>query len=202
MVWMLRGDEEVAAIKELDTISDRAAAIVGAAILEAKIEAALKVLLFDHARNAQLSIHGEMFRFSGPLGSFSAKINLGFMLGIYTADSWRDMDYIRDIRNSFAHDLSARDFKTQRMRDLSFNLKSFEKYLLPYGTPVPDHSTLGMKIFEKDLPAQLADPRRRYILCIRTFVTALSAAFMFSGSADSKVRLPYGPPQTHRGPLF
>jgi hypothetical protein len=47
---MLKDADEVEAIKELNTISDRAAAIVGAAILEARIESALKILLFDHEK--------------------------------------------------------------------------------------------------------------------------------------------------------
>jgi hypothetical protein len=143
-----------------------------------------------------------MFRTSGPLGSFSAKINLGFMLGIYTIDSWRDMDYIREIRNSFAHKISTKDFATQRIKDLCFNLKSFEKYLLQYGSPLPYPPVDRMTVFEKDLQEQLSDPRKRYILCIRTFATALGGGFMFANSVDSKVRLPSGPRHTRPKPLF
>lgn len=199
MVWILNSDEEVAAIKELNSISDRAAAIVGAAILEGKLEAALKTLLFDHPRNSQSSIHDDMFRMSGPLGSFSSKINLGFMLGIYAADSWRDMDYIREIRNSFAHRLEAKDFKTKRITDLCANLTGFEKYLAPYGS-APSEPPPHMKIYEKELSEQLADPRRRYILCIRTYVAALTGAFMFG--ANTKVRLPSGQTSNHQKPIF
>jgi len=202
MVWMLKNADEVEAIKELNTISDRAAAIVGAAILETRIETALKILLFDHAKAPKVSVHDDMFRASGPLGSFSAKINLGFMLGIYTSDSWRDMDYIREIRNSFAHKISTKEFTTQRIKDLCFNLKSFEKYLMPYGSNAPNPPIDRMTIFEKDLQEQLSDPRKRYLLCIRTFVTALGGAFMFAGHQDSKVRLPYGPKQSRQKPLF
>src|ERR1039458_4966381 len=133
MFWFHNNEVEHSAIKELSTLSDRAAAIVAAVLLENSIEEALKYFLLNHQRNASSSVHDDMFKNSGPLGSFSAKINLGYMLGLYTSGAWRDIDGIRDIRNDFAHDLTIQDFKSDSIRSRCNNIKWFTQHIHEHG---------------------------------------------------------------------
>jgi hypothetical protein len=68
----------------------------------------------------------ELFRASGPLGAFSVKIRLGFLLGLYSAAAQSELNTIKEIRNEFAHRV-ARSFSVERIRDLANNLSLSEK---------------------------------------------------------------------------
>jgi hypothetical protein len=59
----------------------------------------------------------------GPIGSFGAQVNVGFAMGLFNEDTFRDLHIIRRIRNKFAHKLATRDFDTIGIRDLRVNLK-------------------------------------------------------------------------------
>jgi DNA-binding MltR family transcriptional regulator len=173
MVWMTDSEAEADAIRELKHTSDRAAAIVGASMLELSIETLLKRVLLDYKRNKDNSVHGDMFRSSGPLGSFSAKINLAFMLGLCSAEAWRDLDYVRAIRNAFAHRIEAQRFSVEQIKAWCENLKAFEAHSFPRGA---DHSNIprgpGPNLFEEGLAEKLVDPRERYLLCVRYYLAA------------------------------
>jgi len=188
MVWVLNSKEEVLAVQELATISDRAAAIVAAALLENRIERSLKFHLVDHRKNAGASVHLDMFRSSGPLGSFSAKINMGYMIGLYSAGAWKDLDYIREIRNVFAHKIENRAFDS--VSDLCKNITWFQQFVFPRGTreaETPQH--LSTKMYEEDLQGQLEDPRKRYLLAVR-FYLASSFTYPDGARADRSLLTP------------
>lgn len=76
--------------------SDRAAGILGAALLDQFLE---------HLFRARLAVETpeSVFAFRGPLGDFAARIDLAFALGWFDADTQSDLHVIRGIRNSFAH---------------------------------------------------------------------------------------------------
>lgn len=185
MVWMLFTKDESEAIIELNTMSDRAAAIVGGSILETRLETLLKSILMDHSKGSGHSIHGENFRFSGSLGSLKAKIDISFMLGLFSKNAWRDLDYIREIRNAFAHKIEAQNFNTQQIKDWCGQLCAFEKHLFKRGLTDEETPKISPKMFEENLDEQLADPRKRYLLCIRFYVAAIG----FKPAADPKVPL-------------
>jgi hypothetical protein len=180
MSWTLDGKDEADAIKEINTLSDRAAAILAGAILDDRLGGALRGALRDHRKNAQTTVQEMMFDNMAPLGTFSAKINLGLMIGLYGPSAWRDLHYIRDIRNGFAHDPGMRDFRVDRAESLAMNLKGFAKHTFPRGTPeAKTPRGVNPKMFEEELAEQLADARRRYLLCVRVYLLALS--FPLSG---------------------
>jgi len=109
MSWMTLSDIEIAhmesAIREMDAGSDRSSALVAAAFVEQNLEIALQCRL-----KRDDAINKEMFRVSGPLGTFSGKIHMGFMIGLYEKAAWSELDLIRKIRNEFAHKLDCVDF--------------------------------------------------------------------------------------------
>lgn len=134
MSWTLDGKDEADAIREISTIFDRAAAILAAAILENRLEGALRRALRDHRKNANTTVHGLMFDGMGPLKTFSAKINLGLMIGLYGSGAWNDLDSVWLLRNHFAHESGMRDFSVAKARSRSMNLKGFERHVFPKGT--------------------------------------------------------------------
>ena len=176
MAWFATNDDEAKAIRELHSLSDRAAAIVGGALLEVRIETYLKMLLRDHRKNASSSIHGDMFRPSGALGAFSSKINLAYMLGLISADAWADIDRIRAIRNDFAHDLKISDFRSPSIAERCRKILHFMKYCFESGTPEADTPAgLNSKHYIENLASTLAEPRGRYLLAISVYTTSIRA---------------------------
>lgn len=175
MVWLVNNQDEGNAIRELNELSDRAAAIVGAVLLENCVDRALRQLLRDHKKSATRgSVHDEMFQSGGPLGSFRARNDLAFMLGLYSAGVWGDIDTIRDIRNDFAHDLSITSFNSQSIRARCENIRWFERHVFETqeaGKMAP--LDVRAKLFEGQLPELLSDPRKRYLLAIRFYTGAI-----------------------------
>lgn len=68
----------------------------------------------------------ELFRSSGPLGTFSVKINVTHLLGLFSPVASKELDTIRRIRNEFAH-YTGRLFAFKSIRDLDNTLSLSEK---------------------------------------------------------------------------
>jgi hypothetical protein len=93
--------EQVAVLfDEMHHVSDRVAAVSCASFVDDTLGAAIA------ARFVRLGRQWEKKVFSGadaPLGTLSAKIRLGFALGLYGPRTCADLDIIRSVRNDFAH---------------------------------------------------------------------------------------------------
>jgi hypothetical protein len=113
-----RNQDERDAHAEIEASFDRAAAIVSAAFVDDRLTAALKSRLHYDKK-----IIDSMFNPSGPLGSFSARINLAFLIGMLSKKSTEDLHIIREVRNEFAHKLTTKSFNAQRVRDLIKNMQ-------------------------------------------------------------------------------
>jgi Mannitol repressor len=86
-------------LTELDTHNHRAAAILGGAFVEDALEYAIQRRLVRLGKE-RLAF---LFEYPGPLSSFSAKIQVGFAIGLYGPVVRHDLDVIRQIRNGFPH---------------------------------------------------------------------------------------------------
>jgi hypothetical protein len=69
-----------------------------------------------------------------PLSSFSAKIELGFALGLYDDKLRHPLNMIRDVRNEFAHNMDATSFDHPDVAKLIDDLRAL--------TPEPARQTL------------------------------------------------------------
>ena len=87
-------------LRELQSESDRAAGIVATSLVENAMENAIRARLLPVSK----AHNGKLFGDRGPLGTFSAKIDLGFSLGLFGKAALSDLHNIRRIRNRFAHD--------------------------------------------------------------------------------------------------
>jgi hypothetical protein len=188
MIWHAESDDEQKAIERLAKDSDRAAAIVAATIVEIGLTKAIQ-----NQFHPDEAIQRNLFRPSGALGSFGTKIDLAFVLGIYSADARRDLVTMKDVRNAFAHHLDIVDFDSQRIRGLCFNLKFCERFIhdmpsqahvpeekklytiLKFNAPAPpragDHATI--RIGMADLGNRLGSARGRYITSAQIFTMLL-----------------------------
>ena len=87
---------------ELMEGNDRSAIITIAAICDTGLEARIAQAL-PGLENGTKKDFDDAFRHDGPLGSFSARINLAFYLGLIDKTTKSQLTDIRHIRNAVAH---------------------------------------------------------------------------------------------------
>jgi hypothetical protein len=117
VAWVVHNAEENAIVTEISRQRDRVAALMAAAMLEKKLEDAFKALIPIRSE----TVENRVFEGYGPLGSFAAKIDLGYLLGMFDAKTHKWLHTIKKIRNEFAHNPAKVTFKTQRIIDLCNN---------------------------------------------------------------------------------
>lgn len=78
--------------------SDRASIILASAEMEVRLE-----LLFTKFLTTNSELRQSLFSFTGPLGSFSARIKMAYALNLITKDFYELLDVFREIRNKIVH---------------------------------------------------------------------------------------------------
>lgn len=108
--------------ERLNSESDRACGVLGAALLDAKLEAVFRTRLG--------AFQDDLLGNARPLGAFRTRIRLAGALGWITDDVRADLDTIRVIRNDFAHsfdhDLA---FTDESISAHCSNLKTAQAYI-------------------------------------------------------------------------
>lgn len=104
----LAQDDYKGLIEEIQHTSDRTAAIVLASWVERTLE---QFVLAALPRNDERT-GKKLLERDGPLGSFYAKIHLGFALGLYEEATRDNLDIVRAVRNAFAHSAVQITFET------------------------------------------------------------------------------------------
>jgi hypothetical protein len=110
--------------RELEAQTDRGAAIVGAALLDTKLETALRLCLVPG-----LSQNEQKDLFEGPtapLGTFSGRMRVAHALGLVGEQSFADLRLIGRIRNRFAHKLEVTSFTDPEIAALCSKLQVAE----------------------------------------------------------------------------
>jgi hypothetical protein len=108
------------AVEEIKNEGDRAAGIVAGSILETVVEAAITYRLLPMSNTHFDTLFGDR----GPLGTFSAKIDMAFSLGLFGAVAKSDLHKIRAIRNQFAHKF-ARDFGHPKVAEICSTITEY-----------------------------------------------------------------------------
>ena len=117
--------------------ADHAIALIGASVVDKALEVAIRsrmVKLDDDE-------HKRIFSFDhrGPLADLSARIKIASALGVYGPRTRADLEYIRDIRNAFAHSISLIHFDAPEVAGICNLLHTPETTTLL--TSVADRST-------------------------------------------------------------
>jgi len=84
--------------EEFSEESDRAAALVAAALLDKNLEDLLRVYLIDDAQEVERML-------GGGLRTLGGRVRAAYCLGLISEDECRDIRVIRDVRNHMAHNL-------------------------------------------------------------------------------------------------
>jgi len=102
--------------KELESESDRAAAVLSAAYLDLQLFHLLSAFLVDNSRERGELLGNEYSGGDKPLGTFSARIRASYCLGLIGEIEHHDLDLIRRIRNEFAHQLHGLTFESDQIK--------------------------------------------------------------------------------------
>lgn len=100
-------------LDEFQKESDRGAVLVGAALLDSRLERILRSH-FIQGKHANDLLDGA----NAPLGTFSSRIKCCFSLGLMTAHERQELEIIRSIRNLFAHQEHGLNFEDTRVKGL------------------------------------------------------------------------------------
>ena len=167
--------------EQIEFDSDRAAAVVAAAILELRLEQAIK----GRFEGKAAATEDRLFSFSGALGAFSAKASLAHAMGLLSDRAFKDVDNIRTIRNKFAHDLNIDHFDEQSVRDRCSNLSIIDDHVGPLSEA--NIFNAGKFYFSPpDVERKLTDPRFRYTMTAQTIASVLCE----DADAETKASLP------------
>jgi mannitol operon repressor len=102
---------------EFNKESDRGSALVAAAMLDERLKEILTAFLVESKTSTEL-VSG----FNAPLGTFSARANAAFALGLIQENEFKEINLIRSIRNKFGHDWQPKSFETGAIADLCAQL--------------------------------------------------------------------------------
>lgn len=135
---------------------DRSLAVVLAAVVEDHLGEVIINRLVNDKRVAD-----RMFTGLGPLSSFSAKIDMGFLLGLYGEEGARMLHAVRRIRNLFAHDMNPIDFNTQQVGDIAEPL-GFINTFYPHDPREGRELYIGACEFMMGMLGALGSDKRRF----------------------------------------
>lgn len=154
MYQFLRWNEDLN--KEFQGASDRAAAIVGAAILDAHLR-----ILFE-ARISREITKAELFDgTNAPLHTLSGKTNLALALGMISTREHRNLTLIRRIRNIFAHQIGGVSFESAEISSRCSELEVPIGMRLPELIPVSVITNANSDLSSL-LPVPIDTPRKRF----------------------------------------
>ncbi len=188
---------DIKAIEELESGSDRSAAIIACALVDARLSAILRRVLHRDDDPYSSKIRYQVFEPEGPLGSFSAKAKIFYLLKLLSLEAHQDLSLLIKMRNDFAHYSAHDSFESQSMKDRCFNLKLVDKLVRGpaawWGGQEIDSMSSGET--EAYVALNLVDhksaketARGRYISTAKLFV---AACFLFDSrqSADHRTLL-------------
>jgi DNA-binding MltR family transcriptional regulator len=99
--------------------SHRGSVLLGTSLLEKYLKELLhRFMVPAETRQDDDDIFGK----NGFLGTFSSRIKLSYRLGLISEDEYRDLEVIRRIRNTFAHELLNASFDNQSISSKCDNL--------------------------------------------------------------------------------
>jgi hypothetical protein len=185
MAWIYKDDDEGKIFGELNTLTDQFVGLLAATILEERLESAIKANLHDTANK---TLFRTLFNYTGVVGSFGNKINIGFAIGLYREDTMHDMHNIRRIIDEVSHKNSPKDFNAANIKSLSSKLKIAEKYIVSDKESElevsPESLALANAMIRNSSVADIKSPRNRFIRSVEL----ISAFLFFEDHLSNSVR--------------
>jgi DNA-binding MltR family transcriptional regulator len=173
--WFIEGQEDWVTIGDLEdpNLPDRVLGILAPAFLDHRLTERLIKGFQSDSR-----VSGDMRKGVGPFGNLNTKINLGFLLGIYSVQVRNDFFKIQDIRNRFAHSHTRLDFNSPEILQHVHELTTIGRLAHDgwlHGGPDPIHAFLAPQA--KRVPT---DNRSIFITTVQILITLIGLRPMAS----------------------
>jgi DNA-binding MltR family transcriptional regulator len=101
--------DNVSDITKFETLftneTDRGCALLAASILDFELS-----ILLQKSFVSNNKVNKKILSISGPLGTFSSRIDICYALGHFSKEDYNKMHTIREIRNKFGHSMEALNF--------------------------------------------------------------------------------------------
>jgi hypothetical protein len=183
MTWITTGvpQELLRQVKEEMEGSHRATAVVGTALVEEHLTYVLNSRMVNDKE-----ITEKMFAPGRACGDFGAKVDLGYLIGVYSKQAHKELTNIRRIRNDFAHQLEVHSFDRDDMRDRCESLTLSQSKIVKAIRGDDGHSIvliLGERKKEREEEIPFSDfafetyppsPRDRFSTACRFYIAAFS----------------------------
>jgi len=130
MTFITEDRDEALFFREMSKLSDRIVGLLAPVLIERRLLALIKSRWTD-TKTRGGSVFSEIFNSSGELGSHDARLRIGLAMNLYSSAGFEEMRYVNKIRNTFAHDLGAHDFASQKISDLMQHLKLVDSFPAP-----------------------------------------------------------------------
>jgi hypothetical protein len=121
-MWIMENGETADVLSQISEQPPRVGAIVMGAMLEERLRAVLETRFA-----ADTKVTRSLFEF-GPLGSFASKIDLCYLMKVYSKEAKDDLHAVRKIRNVCAHSKTVIDYSAQPIVDHCKRLTFPERY--------------------------------------------------------------------------
>ena len=143
---------------ELDGASDRAAAILAAAYFEGKLGDAImcRFAQMSSAFSDQIELGNRVFKKHNPIRNFSAKVEIGFALGLYNDEIRKNLQKAGKIRNKFAHASKPVEFDDAKIATIC---RQLEPNVLPDPGTLRSRYITYLKEVERHIQYPAANPR-------------------------------------------
>lgn len=106
-------------VEELKRETDRGLPLVGAALIDDRLEETLRSFFCEGRTSSKL-----LEEANAPLGTFSSRAQTCYALGLIDDDEYAEIELIRKVRNEFAHAKHGTSFQTERVKGLCSSLRS------------------------------------------------------------------------------
>jgi len=168
--------------KELEGASERASAVVAGVFLDVALGEILRGFFVKDPTNDK-----KIFEGTGPLSTFSAKIDIAYRLGLISKREHQIIHTIRSIRNKFAHKLGKVSFSDQSIKAHCKNIE------MPISMVTPSFIPLSQKGKVPPLPtiskADSNNPRDCFQETVITLMRFMAGRF--AESTRSKRSTPF-----------
>lgn len=138
-------EQAIGVLQKVKPMALRTEAIVGAEYIDELLKGLLRAFFIDDEKSV-----ADVLEYQGPIGTFSARIDLAFLIGLISENERRTLNLIRKIRNKFSHFSRHIDFEVSPVKDWCLDLDEMPK--------------TAKAIFGKHI--DFSDPATRFIVTV------------------------------------
>jgi DNA-binding MltR family transcriptional regulator len=176
--WLSTSSQDIAVLSEINRgASDRALGIIAASLVEIHLTKLIEQAFIAETRSGSRgTVRERMFQSSGPLGTFSTKIRLAYLMGMIGEELFKNLDIMKEIRNRFAHRTEIGSFDHPEISSRCFNFTLVDKYVIDPANNLHGDPSAHFALENPGAANNLKIPKERYSLTAQVFSIGIQHA--------------------------